>query len=68
MDGRHLSQLLEDAAVRRPDQTAVEDEHGRRLSYAELVARRGSPGDAAGAGASTGATAWGSGCPRAWKP
>ena len=37
MDGRHLSQLLEEAAARRPDHPAVEDEHGRRLSYAELV-------------------------------
>ncbi len=37
MDGRHLSQLLEEAARRRPDHTAVEDEHGRRQSYAELM-------------------------------
>jgi len=37
MDGRHLSQLLEDAAARRPDRTAVEDEHGRRQSYAEML-------------------------------
>jgi amino acid adenylation domain-containing protein len=37
MDGRHLSELLEEAALRRPDQTAVEDEHGRRKSYAELM-------------------------------
>jgi amino acid adenylation domain-containing protein len=36
MDGRHLSQLLDDAATRRPDHPAVEDEHGRRLSYAAL--------------------------------
>jgi amino acid adenylation domain-containing protein len=36
MDGRHLSQLLEEAARRRPDHPAVEDEHGRRQSYAEL--------------------------------
>ncbi len=36
MDGRHLSQLLDDAASRRPDHPAVEDEHGRRLSYAAL--------------------------------
>jgi len=36
MDGRHLSQLLDDAARRRPDHPAVEDEHGRRLSYAAL--------------------------------
>ncbi len=37
MDGRHLSQLLTEAVRRRPDQTAVEDEHGRRQSYAELM-------------------------------
>src|SRR5271157_3472883 len=37
MDGSHLSQLLEEAASRRPDHTAVEDEHGRRQSYAELM-------------------------------
>jgi amino acid adenylation domain-containing protein len=36
MDGRHLSQLLDDAARGRPDHPAVEDEHGRRLSYAAL--------------------------------
>ncbi len=36
MDGRHLSQLLDDAVLRRPDHPAVEDEHGRRLSYAAL--------------------------------
>ena len=36
MDGRHLSQLLDDAAQRRPDHPAVEDEHGRQLSYAAL--------------------------------
>jgi len=36
MDGRHLSQLLDDAALRRPDHPAVENEHGRRLSYAAL--------------------------------
>ena len=35
-DGRHLSKLLADAASRRPDHRAVEDEHGRSLSYAEL--------------------------------
>src|SRR5271163_2592259 len=32
----HLTQLLEEAAMRRPDHVAVEDEHGRRQSYAEL--------------------------------
>jgi amino acid adenylation domain-containing protein len=37
MDGRHLSQLLEEAARRRPDQTAVEDEHGGRQTYAQLM-------------------------------
>ena len=37
MDGRHLSQLLDEAARRRPEQTAVEDEHGQRQSYAELL-------------------------------
>lgn len=38
MDGHepHLSRLLEDAAARRPDHTAVEDEHGRTSTYAEL--------------------------------
>jgi len=34
MDGRHLSQLLDEAVARRPDHPAVEDEHGRQLSYA----------------------------------
>jgi amino acid adenylation domain-containing protein len=37
MDGRHLSQLLEAAAAGRPDHTAVEDEHGRTLSFASLA-------------------------------
>jgi amino acid adenylation domain-containing protein len=37
MNGRHLSQLLDEAAARRPAHPAVEDEHGRRLSYAELL-------------------------------
>ena len=37
MEARHLSQLLEQAAAKRPDHTALEDEHGRRLSYAELL-------------------------------
>ena len=32
----HLSRLLAGAAARRPDHTAVEDEHGRTLSYADL--------------------------------
>src|SRR3954469_19231726 len=32
----HLSQLLAGAAASRPDHTAVEDEHGRSLSYADL--------------------------------
>jgi amino acid adenylation domain-containing protein len=37
MEGRHLSQLLEDAAARRPDHPAVEDERGDRLTYAQLL-------------------------------
>src|SRR5258708_33615386 len=37
MDGPHLSQLLERAAARRPGHPAVEDEHGRTLSYAALA-------------------------------
>ena len=37
MDARHLSELLEQAAAKRPDHAAVEDEHGRRLSYSELL-------------------------------
>src|SRR5215213_966913 len=37
MDGIHLSQLLDEAAARRPDHAAVEDEHGRSLTYAELA-------------------------------
>ena len=36
MDGPHLSQLLDEAVARRPDHTAVQDEHGRRLSFAAL--------------------------------
>ncbi len=36
MNGRHLSQLLEEAVARRPDHTAVLDEHGRCMSFAEL--------------------------------
>ena len=36
MDGRHLSRLLDEAAARRPDRLAVEDEHGAGLSYGEL--------------------------------
>ncbi len=39
MDGRQLSQLLDDAIARRPDHPALEDERGRWLSYAAL--RRG---------------------------
>jgi amino acid adenylation domain-containing protein len=38
MDGRHLSELLEMAAAKRPHGPAVEDEAGRRLSYQELLA------------------------------
>jgi amino acid adenylation domain-containing protein len=37
MDGPHLSQLLERAAARRPDHPAVEDEHGRTMTYAALA-------------------------------
>jgi L-proline---[L-prolyl-carrier protein] ligase len=37
MEARHLSELLEEAAARRPEHTALEDEHGRRLSYGELL-------------------------------
>ena len=37
MDGNHLSQLLDEAAARRPDHPAVEDELGRSLTYAELA-------------------------------
>ena len=37
MEARHLSELLEEAAASRPDHTALEDEHGRRLSYGELL-------------------------------
>ena len=36
MDGHHLSQLLEHAVAAYPERVAVEDEHGRRLTYAEL--------------------------------
>ena len=36
MDGPHLSQLLDEAVARRPDHTAVLDEHGRTLSFAAL--------------------------------
>jgi amino acid adenylation domain-containing protein len=37
MDGPHLSQLLAEAAARRPDHPAVEDEDGRCVTYLELV-------------------------------
>ncbi len=37
MDGPHLSQLLDQAVARRPDHTAVLDEHGRTLAFAELA-------------------------------
>lgn len=37
MDGRHLSQLLEDAATDRPGHVAVEDETGRTLTYSALA-------------------------------
>src|SRR5438093_226738 len=35
--GPHLSQLLDSAASTRPGHIAVEDEHGRALSYSELA-------------------------------
>lgn len=37
MDGPHLSQLLAEAAARRPDHPAVEDEDGRSVTYRELA-------------------------------
>jgi amino acid adenylation domain-containing protein len=37
MDGPHLSQLLEQASQQRPDHPAVEDEHGRIMTYAEMA-------------------------------
>src|SRR5438128_2191608 len=37
MDGPHLSQLLDEAAARRPDHPAVEDDRGRALTYAGLA-------------------------------
>jgi amino acid adenylation domain-containing protein len=36
-DARHLSQLLDDASARRPHAVAVEDEHGRTLTYEQLA-------------------------------
>jgi amino acid adenylation domain-containing protein len=36
MDGTHLSELLDRAAATRPDHPAVEDEHGRSLTFAAL--------------------------------
>ena len=36
MEVKHLSELLDNAALARPDHAAVEDEHGRRFTYAEL--------------------------------
>jgi amino acid adenylation domain-containing protein len=39
MDGCHLSLLLDEAAARRPDHPAVEDERGRQLSHAALRQR-----------------------------
>ena len=36
MEVQHLSELLDNAALARPDHAAVEDEHGRRFTYAEL--------------------------------
>src|SRR4051812_13664082 len=37
MDGTHLSQLLDQAALRRPDHAAVEDEQGRTMTYRALA-------------------------------
>ena len=37
MYGIHLSELLDAAALRRPDHSAVEDERGRSLTFAELL-------------------------------
>ncbi len=37
MERRHLSRMLEEAAARRPDHPAVEDERGGQLSYANLL-------------------------------
>jgi amino acid adenylation domain-containing protein len=37
MKGRHLSHLLEDAAARRPNHPAVEDEKGHTLTFATLA-------------------------------
>lgn len=37
MNRPHLSQLLEDAAARRPDHVAVEDENDRSLTFAGLT-------------------------------
>jgi amino acid adenylation domain-containing protein len=37
MEARHLSELLEEAAAKRPEHTALEDEDGRRLSYGDLL-------------------------------
>ena len=36
MELAHLSELLEQAAASRPGHTALLDEHGRSLTYAEL--------------------------------
>ena len=44
----HLSQLLDEAAARRPDHPAVEDEAGRTLTYRALAERRRPAGDPAG--------------------
>jgi len=37
MDGPHLSHLLAQAAARRPDHPAVEDEDGRAVTYRQLA-------------------------------
>jgi amino acid adenylation domain-containing protein len=36
MEGCHLTELLEAAATRRPHHPALEDDHGRTISFAEL--------------------------------
>jgi amino acid adenylation domain-containing protein len=36
MEGCHLTKLLDAAATRRPHHSAVEDDHGRNLSFADL--------------------------------
>ena len=68
MDIRHLSELLEDAALARPDHPAVEDEHGGRLTYAELLARPTGWQPGSHAGESAAAIESASGFPRVSRP